>query len=107
MAAPLNNTPQSIVQAFQSLALSEGLSKKSRAYKERRRDFIANSVQTGFIAQFGANTSSLQSWNRLCETVLGDVSERDLTSIRKCKGVSAFRIESHYDEESQLTRQLY
>lgn len=83
MAAPSNDTPQTIVQAFQSLALSEGLSKKSREYKERRRDFIANSVQTGFVAQFGANTGSLQSWNRLCETVLGDISEKDLSSIKK------------------------
>ncbi|KAF8919153.1 hypothetical protein CPB85DRAFT_1429785 [Mucidula mucida] len=73
-----------IVERFRALALSEGLKKKSDKYKERRKAFIADAVEDGFIATFGVNNSSLQSWQRLC-TIVGIPAAETLLSIKKCK----------------------
>ena len=80
----------SILDNFRQLALDEGLKKKSKAYKERRRAFVAEAVQSGFISQFGVNHSSLQAWQRLCGTILGQeaCASLNLTGIKACKGVS-------------------
>ncbi|KAF8068591.1 hypothetical protein FPV67DRAFT_1668665 [Lyophyllum atratum] len=76
--------PTTIIQRFSALAISEGLKKKSKQYKDRRRDFIQAEVESGFVNAFGGNVHSLQSWKQLCRTV-GIPSADDLTSITQCK----------------------
>jgi hypothetical protein len=76
----------SIVDNFRLLAIREGWSKKSKSYKEGRRAFFAEAVETGFISQFGVNASSLQAWQSLCRTV-GIENVDTLTSIKSCQKV--------------------
>ncbi|KAK7462292.1 hypothetical protein VKT23_007892 [Stygiomarasmius scandens] len=94
MSQPSKPTPnqsaddtESIMVAFRRLAVSEGLSKKGKRYKELRREFLGDAVQQGFSSHFGTNATSLQAWQGLCETILGTekVETLGLTSIKKCK----------------------
>ncbi|KAG7088056.1 hypothetical protein E1B28_012089 [Marasmius oreades] len=73
-----------ILESFRTLAISEGLKKKSKAYQERRRAFLIEHVQDGFINQFGVNSSSLDNWKRLLDTV-GIEGSEEFTSITMCK----------------------
>jgi hypothetical protein len=83
-----NNDPTiSITENFSRLAIQEGWSKKSKSYKEGRKAFIAEAVETGFISHFGVNTSSLQAWQSLCRTI-GIENVDSLTSIKSCKKVT-------------------
>jgi hypothetical protein len=75
-----------IVSNFRRLAIQEGWTKKSKSYKEGRRAFFAEAVETGFISNFGANASNLQAWQSLCRTI-GVENVDTLTSIKKCRKV--------------------
>jgi hypothetical protein len=76
-----------IVANFRRLAIQEGWTKKSKSYKEGRRTFFAEAVETGFISQFGANANSLQAWQSLCRTI--GFENASLTSIKSCQKVRA------------------
>lgn len=73
-----------IIARFSALAVSEGLKKKTKLYKERRREFIIGAVSTGFENVFGGNVHSLQAWQDLCRTV-GVEGVDAFTSITQCK----------------------
>ncbi|KAF9262981.1 hypothetical protein L218DRAFT_373464 [Marasmius fiardii PR-910] len=80
-----SSDPATLLDSFRALAISEGLTnKKSKAYKERRRAFLAEQVQDAFINQFGVNSSSLDNWKRLLATI-GVEDSDEYTSIKKCK----------------------
>lgn len=76
----------SIVDNFRRLALQEGWSKKSKSYKEGRRAFFTEAVESGFIEQFGVNAGSLEAWQGLCRTI-GVENVDNLTSIKGCQRV--------------------
>jgi hypothetical protein len=83
-----NNDPTiSIIENFRLLAIQEGWTKKSKSYKEGRKAFIAEAVETGFESHFGVNASSLQAWQNLCRTI-GIENADSLTSISSCQKVS-------------------
>ncbi|KAL0571350.1 hypothetical protein V5O48_010616 [Marasmius crinis-equi] len=85
MDAPTSTSSATLLAAFHTLATSEGITnRKSKCYKERRRKFLIDNVQRGFIDQFGANSSSLDSWKLLLATI-GIEGSNKLTSIRQCK----------------------
>ncbi|THU83909.1 hypothetical protein K435DRAFT_822869 [Dendrothele bispora CBS 962.96] len=75
------------MNSFRRLAISEGLSKKSKRYKDLRRTYLAGAVQEGFSFHFGSNETSLQAWQELCQTILGadKLRELDLRSVKRCK----------------------
>ncbi|KAI3621297.1 hypothetical protein WG66_014351 [Moniliophthora roreri] len=81
-----SSTPRipTLLEQFRALALSEGLKKKSKAYKERRKEFLSEQVQAGFIQSFGANASSLDNWTKLLATI-GIEGASEFTSIKQCK----------------------
>ncbi|KAK7037255.1 hypothetical protein VNI00_011246 [Paramarasmius palmivorus] len=81
-----DSTPEipTLLEEFRALAISEGLKKKSKIYKERRRQFLAEHVRDGFIDSFGVNASSLENWKKLLATI-GIDGYSDFTSIKQCK----------------------
>ncbi|KAG5641305.1 hypothetical protein DXG03_005554 [Asterophora parasitica] len=82
--SPANTDVSTILERFTLLALSEGLTKKSKEYKSRRRAFIVDEVETGFATAFGGIASSLAAWKDVLRTVGVEGGEL-LTSIRQCK----------------------
>ena len=76
----------SITENFRRLAIQEGWSKKSQAYKKGRQAYYAEEVETRFISQFGVYANSLQGWQSLCRTI-GIENVDTLTSIKRCKEV--------------------
>ncbi|KAF9258120.1 hypothetical protein L218DRAFT_1067234 [Marasmius fiardii PR-910] len=84
MSASTSSDPTTLLESFRVLAISEGLKKKSKAYRERRRAFLTEQVQDGFINQFGVNSSSLDNWKRLLDTI-GIEDGDKFTSIKECK----------------------
>jgi len=97
-----NDLTISIIENFRRLAIQEGWTKKSKSYKEGRKAFIAEAVETGFIAHFGVNTSSLQAWQNLCRTI-GIENVDSLTSISSCQQVMFGFV---HDNDSSLTHSL-
>ncbi|KAL0578535.1 hypothetical protein V5O48_003478 [Marasmius crinis-equi] len=85
MSETTSVSPATLLETFHALAISEGLTnRRSKAYKERRRKFLIEHVEDGFITQFGVNSSSLENWKRLVATI-GIEASGDFTSIRQCK----------------------
>ncbi|GLB42238.1 hypothetical protein LshimejAT787_1102530 [Lyophyllum shimeji] len=80
----IDDGASTILERFSLLALSEGLKKKSKQYKDRRREFIIGAVTTGFGAVFGGNISSLPAWKDLCRAV-GVEGADAFTSITQCR----------------------
>ena len=80
---------ESIVDGFRRLALAQGLSKKSKTYKNTRAAYLEQAVLEGFSSVFGSGVEKLQAWQNLCWTVraVDDESAANLTSIKKCKAV--------------------
>jgi hypothetical protein len=76
-----------IMAQFRRLALDEGLKKKSKTYKERRKAFIAEVVETQFGSRYGTNANSVKAWQDLCHTV-GLEKAYEYTSVSQCKQVS-------------------
>ncbi|KAI3621300.1 hypothetical protein WG66_014353 [Moniliophthora roreri] len=74
-----------LLESFRILALSEGLTnRKSQAYKDRRRLWLAQAVTEGFIAQFGVDVHKLDNWKKLCTTI-GIEGASDFTSVQQCQ----------------------
>ncbi|KAL0574746.1 hypothetical protein V5O48_007213 [Marasmius crinis-equi] len=85
MDAMTSTSPATLLAAFHTLAISEGVTnRKSESYKEKRRKFLIEKVQQGFISRFGANSSSLESWKLLLATIGIEGSDK-FTSIKQCK----------------------
>jgi len=81
-----------LLESFRLLAIQEGWKKKSKTYKNERRAYLADAVEIAFLDKFGVNTSSLQAWQSLCQTIgvperrEGDSEDApQLTSIRACQ----------------------
>jgi len=55
-------------------------------YKRERHAFIVRWVNTGFNKHFGADTSKLEAWKSICETI-GIENACDFSSISQCKKV--------------------
>ncbi|KAK7037256.1 hypothetical protein VNI00_011247 [Paramarasmius palmivorus] len=74
-----------LLESFRAHALSQGLTnRKSKAYKEQRRLWLADKVTTGFAEQFGADVYSLSNWKKLCVTI-GIEGASGFTSITQCQ----------------------
>lgn len=86
----------SLVDNFRRLAIDQGWGKKSKSYKEGKRAFFTEQVQSRFATDFGSNNSSLQSWQSLCHTI-GVPNSDSLTSIKRCKQArgTSFDYSSH------------
>ena len=81
-----------LLENFGRLADQEGWSKKGKAYKKNRREFLAEAVVVRFLDAFGKNVSSLQAWQSLCKTIgvpetRGGEDPTLLTSIKACQNV--------------------
>jgi hypothetical protein len=76
-----------LLESFRAIALGEGLrNRKSNAYKERRRLWLADAVTAGFIEQFGVDVNKLDNWKKLCITI-GIEGASEFTSITQCREV--------------------
>lgn len=81
----------SFADEFARLAVTEGLTKGSKAYRNGRRTFFATSAATGFEEHFGRNVADLKAWQDLCKTV--GIKDEDVPqSIKKCKKVSVLGV---------------
>ncbi|KAH8825625.1 hypothetical protein DL96DRAFT_119682 [Flagelloscypha sp. PMI_526] len=78
----------SIVDNFRELAISQNWKKKSKPYKEQRKQFIGEIVVDQFWEHFGGRQESLQMWKELCALVIEDYESRSApTSIHECKSM--------------------
>ncbi|KAJ8088666.1 hypothetical protein PM082_013909 [Marasmius tenuissimus] len=95
--------PTTLLQSFRALAISEGITnRKSKAYKQRRREFLVENVQDIFITQFGVDAANLNNWKRLLATI-GIEGSNEFTSIKECKEVSRSTV---YDSRKSLSWML-
>lgn len=86
-------TIDSFADEFARLAITQGLTRGTQAYQNRRRAFFTDSAATGFAEQFGRNEADLKAWQDLCRTV--GITEKDLPkSIKKCKKVSVLGVDN-------------
>ncbi|KAF2866283.1 hypothetical protein BDV95DRAFT_611747 [Massariosphaeria phaeospora] len=67
----------SLAAAFAQLAITEGLSRKSRAYHDRRSAFYVQA----FESEFGTSATDLEAWQAFCR----EVGATPGLSITKCK----------------------
>lgn len=75
----------SFADEFARLAVTEGLTKGSKAYRNGRR------TATGFEEHFGHNVADLKAWQDLCKTA--GIKDEDVPqSIKKCKKVSVLGV---------------
>lgn len=81
----------SFADEFARLAVTQGLTRGSQAYRDGRRTFFANSAAIGFEEHFGRNVADLRAWQDLCRTV-GITEENIPQSIKKCKKVSVLTV---------------
>ncbi|KAI8974259.1 hypothetical protein BD414DRAFT_539848 [Trametes punicea] len=73
----------SLVAEFRRLAILSGWKKKSKPYKEKRRELLAAWVTEDFEEEFGANKDSLKAWQKLCRH-LGVGENLPLGSTTEC-----------------------
>ncbi|KAI0373158.1 hypothetical protein BV20DRAFT_1013455 [Pilatotrama ljubarskyi] len=75
----------SLVAEFRRLAIVSGLRKKTKAYKNERRQFFGVHAAEDFEEAFGKNSNSLRSWQKLLQH-LGVGEGLVLGSITECMG---------------------
>ena len=97
----------SLVQNFSRLAIEQKWSKKSAKYKEERRAYLGETVQTAFLNQFGSTVERLEAWQSLCWTIgvpasNGEETEVGLGSIKACQKVSS--CSSHLVRSQRVSR---
>lgn len=87
MSSFVRDPTASLASEFSRLAISQGLSRGSDAYRNQRRRFYADAVTADFETHFGRNEASLEAWRDLLKTC--GIRDEDIpSSITGCKKVS-------------------